>query len=100
MRNDRVVLVTKYKDGTTIGRNEVEIWAEKKSLTRSEFYASYAAGLKASYVFDVLPDEYHLADYMVNGVTYHATHVMYEGQEYGIIRTYEKSFNSMELTVG
>lgn len=100
MRNCRITLLTKYKDGKEIKHNSVVIFAEKKSLARSEFYAAYSSGLKASYMFDILPREYSLADVEQNGVIYHATHVVYEGHEYEIIRTYEKNINSMEMTVG
>lgn len=100
MRNDVITLVTQYKDGKTIKENTVEVFAERKSLTRNEFYASYNVGLSPRYIMEMSPDDYHLADVDLNGVIYHATHVLYEGHKMPIIRTYEKSYTSMELTVG
>lgn len=100
MRNDIIKLQTQYKDGKEIKVFEAEIFAEKKSLTRNEFYASVNVGLNPKYVFEMSPDEYSLADVDMNGVIYHATHVLYEGHKMPIIRSYEKSISSMELTVG
>lgn len=100
MRNDVITLLTRYKVGKEIKENTIEIFATKKSLTRNEFYAGYSVGLKPRHVFDILPEEYHLADVDLDQKHFEATHVIYQGIEYPIIRTYEKNFSSMELTVG
>lgn len=100
MRDLKIELVTKYKRGTEVKEYTYKVWAKKKSLTRSEFYAAYAAGLKPQMIFDILPEEYRLADVSVNDVVYHATKVRFEGHEYGIIRTFERNRVSMEMTVG
>lgn len=63
------------------------VYADVKSPTRTEFYQSYKAGLKASIVFKVYTDE--LAD---------AEEVMYNGKRYRIIRTYMTDANYTELT--
>lgn len=99
MRDEKIVLVTKYPEGAEIKTNEAEIFAEKKSATRSEFYAAYAANLNVGFVFDIYPDEYCMADVTVNDKTYSATHIRYEGREYEIVRTFTKNENSMEVTV-
>lgn len=99
MRDEKIVLITKYPEGTEIKINEAEIFAERKSATRNEFYAAYAARLTIGNVFDIYPDEYHLADITVDDKTYSATHIRHEGKEYEIVRTYSKNENSMEVTV-
>jgi len=100
MRNDLITLVTRYKDGKEVKENTAEIFATKKSLNRNEFYSGYGVGLKPKYIFDILPDEYHLADVDLDQKHFEATHVRYNNIDYPIIRTYEKNFSSMELTVG
>lgn len=100
MRNELITLVTKYPDGTEVKTKKIELWAEKKSVTRTEYYAAIASKLKPKYVFDINPEEYHLADETIDEKTYHATHVQYEGFLLEIIRTFDKSMDSMEMTVG
>lgn len=100
MRNDVITLVTQYKEGKTVKEKEIEIFAERKSVTRSEFYASFNVGLSPKYIMEISPDDYHLADIVIDRAIYHATHVLYEGHKMPIVRTYEKSYTSMELTVG
>ena len=61
--------------------------ADVKSPTRSEFYQSYKAGLKASVVFKVYTDELGNAEF-----------VFYNNKRYKIIRTYITDVNYTELT--
>lgn len=63
------------------------VYADVKSPTRTEFYQSYKAGLKASVVFRVYTDE--LSD---------AEEVLYNGKKYRIIRTYMADVNYTEIT--
>ena len=63
------------------------VYADVKSPTRTEFYQSYKAGLKASVVFRVYTDE--LSD---------AEEVLYNGKRYRIIRTYMPDINHTEIT--
>lgn len=63
------------------------VYADVKSPTRTEFYQSYKAGLKASVVFRVYTDE--LSD---------AEEVLYNGKRYSIIRTYMPDINHTEIT--
>lgn len=100
LRNEQIEIITKYPVGSKIEQKSVVIFAERKNLTRSEFYTAITAGLKTSYIFDINPDEYALADICIDEKLYQATHVKYNGQIYEIIRIYEKNSDSMEMTVG
>lgn len=100
MRNEKIVLVTRYKEGKDILENTCEIFAERKSVGRSEFYAGYSVGLKPQYVFDILPEEYFLAAVESTEKQFVPTHIRYKGIDYPIIRTYEKDSYSMLITVG
>lgn len=100
MRNMLITLITEFKEGVEIKKKETAVYAEQKSVGRTEYYASVAAGLTAQYIFDVYPDEYHLGDKIVEDKVYHPSKVLFEGFEYNITRTYSKSCSSIELTVG
>lgn len=63
------------------------VYADVKSPTRSEFYQSYKAGLKASVVFKVYTDELGDAEF-----------VLYRNKKYKIIRTYLTDVNYTEIT--
>lgn len=63
------------------------VFADVKSPTRSEFYQSYKAGLKASVVFKIYTDELGDAEF-----------VEYRNKRYKIIRTYMTDVNYTEIT--
>ncbi len=63
------------------------VYADVKSPTRTEFYQSYKAGLKASVVFKVYTDELGNAE-----------EVLYKDKRYKIIRTYMTDVNYTEIT--
>lgn len=99
MRAESINLVTQYKDGKEIKQNKVKIFAKKKSLKRTEFYAAYGVGLRLNYIFSIIPSEFKLADIEHEGVLYTPTHVEYKGKLYEIVRTYEVDSYNMEITV-
>lgn len=104
MRNHKVTLVTKYKQNgsaTTISEQTTEIWADVKSVTRTEFYQAYSSNLKPKNIIDVLPSEYKKAIVTIeNGPTYEPTRIIVDGTERNIIRVFTKNDYSMEITVG
>jgi len=65
---------------------ERQVFANKTSVKRSEFYQAQAAGLKPEVVFEV-----RLIDYEGE------KKVMYEGEEYNVIREYTKDGEIIEL---
>lgn len=64
-----------------------EVWAEKKGLTRSEFYAAQAAGIKVSGIFSVFRGVYRGEEVLEH-----------KGERFRVIRAYPKSITEMELT--
>lgn len=64
-----------------------EIFAVRKSVSRSEFYKAATIGLKPSVVLEVYKDEYDNADGLI-----------LEGEEYTIIRTHDVTIDKVELT--
>lgn len=66
-----------------------DVFADRRSVTRSEFYQSYQAGLQAEAVFRVYEAE--LGD---------AAFVSWNGNKYKIIRRYPLDRDRTEITVG
>lgn len=66
---------------------ETDVWADQKSVGRSEFYQSAQAGMKADIIFAV-----HTSDYAGQ------TEIKYEGNTYDVTRTYQKGLDVVELT--
>lgn len=73
----------------TVSEQFNTIYCEYKSVTRTEFYQSYQAGLNASIVFIVLTEE--VGD---------ATVVKHRGKTYKILRQYIRDDDYTELTCG
>lgn len=99
MYAEQIELVVQYKNGAEIKESTAEIFGTKKSVNRSEFYAAYGVGLRLSHVWEIIPEEFNLADITVDGVTYHATHIRYGGALYEIVRTYQVNDYALEITV-
>lgn len=70
---------------------KTEVYCRLKSITRSEFYQAAVAGLRPEFVFVIHSFEY-------NG----EQQVIFEGQEYQVLRTYqdEKNPEEVELICG
>lgn len=63
------------------------VWAGLRSVTRSEFYAAYQAGMSPELVFKVNSRELGAAEYLEYG-----------GQRYKILRSYKVDEQYTELT--
>lgn len=63
------------------------VYANKKSATRTEFYAANQSGLRADVVLEIHAYEYEGERYLEHN-----------GKRYEIIRTYSPSFELVELT--
>lgn len=66
-----------------------DVFADRRSVTRSEFYQSYQAGLQAEAVFRVYEAELGNAGF-----------VSWNGAKYKIIRRYPLDRDRTEITVG
>ena len=63
------------------------VWAGRRSVKRDEFYQASQAGYKADAIFTVYAFEYHGEERVVCG------DVLYD-----VVRTYQKSLDTIELT--
>ena len=65
---------------------EWDVFAEKMSVRQSEFYQAANQGLKPNIVFEIYSEEFQDAEL-----------VKYDGQDYSIIRTFQKTLDRLEL---
>lgn len=101
MRNDIVTLITLNQSGIEIKEEKKQVFAEIKSVNRSEFYASYGVGLTPKWVININPDDYNMSKFKLeNGANIYATQVEIDGTVFSILRTYQKDSNNIEITVG
>lgn len=92
MRNTKIKLLIKHQNGAEVTETERTVWADRKNVTRAEFYAAYQVGLNPRYTFEISARDWnHPGDEPVA--------LEYNGRRYNIIRTYEK-FDVMEVIVG
>ena len=66
---------------------DVEVYANKKSVTRAEFYPAYAVGIEAKIAFEVRSEDY-------GG----QKDILHEGKAYEVIRSFQKGEGTVELT--
>lgn len=64
----------------------VDVWANKKSVKRSEFYAANANGIDLTVTFEVHTEDY---DGQKN--------ILFDGKEYVVVRTYQEGEGTVEL---
>lgn len=95
MRNEVITLIAKSCVGATVDTKKTEVFAEKKSVRQSEFYAAAAIGLKPELVF--LVDERDFS--MAATEQYDPAEIIYGERQYNIIRTYCTGAD-VEITVG
>lgn len=73
--------------GNPISKDDMwTVFAQKMSVTSAEFYRASNQGLKPSLVFEIYEEEFRDADLLI-----------YEGIEYTIIRTYQRTLDRLEL---
>lgn len=65
---------------------EWTVFAEKMSVGQTEFYRAGNQELKPDYVFEIYAEEFNDADLLI-----------YDGVEYSIIRTYQRTLDRLEL---
>lgn len=79
---------------------ETEVFLEKMSVKRSEYYAAMQAGMKPSVMFKLRLPDFELTRSVENGREVYATKVRYDGVVYEILRTYTADNSFVELTCG
>lgn len=89
--SDRITLRTVTKTlangAYTTTYSDKEVWADRRSVKRQEFYSALAAGRSADIVFAVHADDYA-----------NQAEVTYDGQSYKVLRSYQTGPDEVELT--
>lgn len=100
MRNDICILITRIANGSEVNLIENEVFCEKSSCTRNEFYQAYGVGLSPKTALEISPDDYENASILQNEELIIPQQVVYKGARYNILRTFQKDESTLSLTVG
>lgn len=89
-----ITLIARIPSQNDYGGNEWEyvghdVFCRVSSIGKNEFYSAEQAGLDVQYVFKTNPANYEGEDTLI-----------YEGEEYGIVRTYMASLDELEIYAG
>jgi hypothetical protein len=95
VRNEIITLIANSVSGANVTAKETVVFAEKKSVRQSEFYAATAVGLKPELVFSVDVRDFETAA----TEQYDPTEILYNERHYNVIRTYCTGAD-IEITVG
>ncbi len=109
MGNELIELVTvlggdKDADGFQVEEHaeKVEIFADKKSVGRAEYYAAASTGTRVTIMFVVDADDFKLSEreITIDGKTkkVKASKIIHDGTTYLIHRTFCKDSGLMEIT--
>lgn len=105
MRDKVIQLVTikgKKKDAdgfvTAEELHTVEIFAEEKSVGRTEYYEAMRNGIRVDIIFSVDPEDFELGKIMAEEKYIRPAYVINDGVKYAIERSYKKDLHSLELT--
>lgn len=91
----------KDKDGFPVEtEHSIDIYAEEKSIVRTEFYEAMRSGVEVKVVLETRQEDYKLSLHEVDGKKSFASKIRYDGQEYDIKRTYAAGKAKIELVCG
>ena len=85
-----LVTETRSRHGVheTVTESEREVFAEIRSVTRSEYYTALNAGIQPEYVFKLTAEDDYQKEHFLK----------YGGQKYRIVRTYLTDDGGIEIT--
>lgn len=96
-----LIFTTKVPDDDgfdTESSTKIEVFVNKKSVTRAEFYTAMQSGIKPENVFEMRIEDWELSRHIDGEKVLYADKVEYDGGTYNIIRSYEKGESIIELT--
>lgn len=93
--------IQKDEDGFPVTQQHgYAAYGEKKSATRMEVYEAMRAGVEVKAVFEVRLEDWEETKHLNNGRTEYARKIVYDGEEYEIVRAYEVGKSKVEVTCG
>lgn len=100
MRNEVCMLVTLIANGSEVDPAENEVFCNKVSCTRSEYYQAYAVGLSPKLTFEIDPEDFENASILKDEELVTPQQIVYKGARYNILRTFQKDESTLSVTVG
>lgn len=91
----------KDKDGFPVPvRNETEVYAKEKSVTRQEKYLAMNSGVDVKTTLEVRQEDWEQTRHIVDKKPEYARKAIFDGCEYDIIRTYKAGKATIEIVCG
>jgi len=78
-------------------QTEHKVYIREKSVSRSEFYAALRENIRVRIAFEMRIEDWQDSASVINGTAVYPTKVIYEGAEYGILRTYKADKSLIEI---
>lgn len=93
-----IILNEKDEDGFPKEiKEEIPIYVNEKSATRSEFYEALRSNIRIRIVLETRQEDWELSAHMVNGKKEYASRIEYDGFVYDIVRTYRNDKSMIEI---
>lgn len=96
----KLLVVTNKKDADGFPleeKEEIPIYVNEKSATRTEFYEALRSGITVKTVLETRQEDWELSAHIINGKREYATRIEYDGSIYDIVRTYKNDKAMIEI---
>lgn len=93
-----VVTNEKDEDGFPVEKKEeIPIYVNEKSATRTEFYEALRTGITIKTVLETRQEDWALSARMVGNKKQYASQIEYDGSVYDIVRTFKNDKSMIEI---
>lgn len=93
-----IISNSKDEDGFPVEKKEeIPIYVNEKSATRSEFYEALRSGITIKTVLETRQEDWELSAHKMFGKKEYATQIEYDGSIYDIVRTYKNDKSMIEI---
>lgn len=94
-----VVTTGQDDDGFPIEEEDkIPVFCTEKSVRHTEFYEALRSGMKPRIIFEVRLEDWELSKHQIDGKTYYAEKVEYDGEIYDVIRSYKRNKGFIQIT--
>lgn len=93
-----IISNSKDEDGFPVEKKEeIPIYVNEKSATRSEFYEALRSDIRIKTVLETRQEDWELSSHMVDGKKEYASKIEYDGSVYDIVRTFKSDKSMIEI---
>ena len=93
-----VITNEKDEDGFPVEKKEeIPIYVNEKSATRTEFYEALRTGITIKTVLETRQEDWELSARMVGNKKQYASQIEYDGSVYDIVRTFKNDKSMIEI---